>query len=439
MTEGKPGDPGMNSEGFVYRDQSKRYPWWVKSVDNITTPVDESIMEKPKGNIISWLSKQPPEKMIKLVMSGKDNYSRRVQNNEPGTRLQDVALHQAASSFWWAGGKMNNEMLGGSIMELVNLSRSKMCVNPEDFGVGPWEGTPQEASEMVEGAGIFLGATQIGFTKVNENWLPPNVTFDSTVDQITRNEEGLQRYPERFKYVVTGAALVPCPSGVRSPTAIGAAADRLGFEHAWLAVTRVINFLTCLGYGAEYIPSFNPVPWAVASGLGEMGRMNRMISPLYGGAIRLFAVITDLPFAIDKPIDFGLQEFCRHCRKCAEACPSGALSMAGEPTWEWEGEQPWHFRGKKVWWDNAQKCQEYQIGERCINCMMSCPWSKQDKTALHEIAHIMASHVPQMGTLLRKMDDLFGYGLIDKEEPKMNDWWKYKVPISGIDSNRRRR
>lgn len=439
MTDRKHRDQGKNSENFVYRDQKGRYPWWVKSVDTITTEVDDSIMEKPKGNIISWLAKNSPEHMIKLAISGKEKYSQRVQNNEPGTRLQDVALHQAASSFWWAGGKMNNEMLSGSIMELVNLSRSKMCVNPEDFGVGPWEGTPLDASEMVEAAGIFLGAAQIGFTRVNENWLPPNVIFDSGADEVTRDKEGLQHYPERFKYVVTGAALVPNPSGLRSPTAIGAAADRVGFEHAWLSMIRVINFLTCLGYGAEVIPSFNPVPWAVASGLGEMGRMNRMISPLYGGAIRLFSIITDLPLGLDKPIDFGLQEFCKHCNKCAEACPSDALSMENEPSWEWEGEQPWHFRGKKVWWDNSRKCQEYQIGERCINCMMSCPWTKQDKTSLHEVAHTMASHVPQMGTLLRKMDDLFGYGLIRKADTKMNDWWQYDVPISGIDSNRRRR
>jgi len=437
-------ETGMNEvgripEGFVYRDQSKRYPWWVKSVDKITTQVDESIMEKPRGNIISWFVRQPAEYRDEIAASGKANYSRRVQNNEPGARLQDVALHQAASSFWWAGAKMNGEFPQGSIMELVNLSRSKMCVSPDDFDVIPWEGTPEEASDMVEAAGIFLGAAQIGFTSVNENWLPPNVVFDSNVDRITPTQDKSLLYPERFKYVVTGHVLVPYPSGMRSPSAIGAAADRLGFEHAWLSMTRVINFLTCLGYGAEFIPSINPVPWTVASGLGEIGRMNRLISPIYGGAIRLFAIITDLPLALDKPIDFGLQEFCRHCKKCAEACPSGALSMEDEPTWEWEGEQPWHFRGKKVWWDNSRKCLEYQISERCTNCLMSCPWTKQDKTALHDIAHIMASRTPQAGALLRLMDDFFSYGLIGKDDPAMNDWWKYKRPISGIDSNRSRR
>ncbi|MBW2060228.1 MAG: hypothetical protein JRI95_01565, partial [Deltaproteobacteria bacterium] len=151
-------ETGMNEvgripEGFVYRDQSKRYPWWVKSVDKITTQVDESIMEKPRGNVINWFARQPAEYRDEIAASGKANYSRRVQNNEPGARLQDVALHQAASSFWWAGAKMNGEIPQGSIMELVNLSRSKMCVSPDDFDVIPWEGTPEEASDMVEAAG----------------------------------------------------------------------------------------------------------------------------------------------------------------------------------------------------------------------------------------------------------------------------------------------
>jgi hypothetical protein len=30
-------------DDFVYRDQKGRYPWWVRSVDRITTEVDESI------------------------------------------------------------------------------------------------------------------------------------------------------------------------------------------------------------------------------------------------------------------------------------------------------------------------------------------------------------------------------------------------------------
>ena len=79
------------------------------------------------------------------------------------------------------------------------------------------------------------------------------------------------------------------------------------------------------------------------------------------------------------------------------------------------------------------------MGERCINCMMSCPWTKDNKTYLHEFAHIMAARFPRMAPLFKKMDDLFGYNLIHKTDPKMNDWWDYKGPVSGIDSDQSRR
>jgi len=439
LNETSRSDPGMIPEGFVYRDQSKRYPWWVKSVDKITTEVDESIMEKPGPTVITWFMRQPFEEIGKIMGKGRINYTEKIKNSEPGSRLQDVALHQAASSFWWAGGRLSGQQANASIFQLTKMAREAMSVKPSDFEAEPWQGSPAEASKMVETAGIFLGASQISYTHVNEKLLPQNIIFDDHADEVTRTEDGGQIFPSRFRYVITGAALVPVPAGMRTPSALGNAADRLGFEHAWLSMTRLIVFLTSIGYGAKPIPSMNPIPWAVASGLGEMGRMNRLISPLYGGALRLFSIITDLPLALDKPIDFGLQEFCRVCKKCAESCPAGALSMEKEPSWEWEGEQPWHASGKKVWWEDSKKCITQQMSQRCVNCMMACPWTKQDKTALHKLAHAVGARLPRVGGMLRKMDDLFGYGLMSKDNPRMNDWWDYDIPISGIDSNRSRR
>jgi epoxyqueuosine reductase len=428
-----------NPDKFVFRSQKKRYPWWVKSVDQITTEVDETIMEKPKKFVVHHLPRMDLEGMMNNVIKGRESYTKRIQNEEPGTRIQDAALSQGAGSFWWAGFKMNNEEPAGNPMDLINQAREKMVVNPQDFGIEGWKGNPQEASRLIEAAGIFLGAAQVGFTRVNEKWLPPWVVFDPEADKVTVEEDRTQRYPERYKYVITGVCQAPVAAGIRSPSAIGAAADRLGFEHAWLAVTRMIVFIQSLGYGAEYIPSMNPVPWAVASGLGEIGRMNRMISPLFGGSLRLYSIITDLPVALDKPIDFGLQEFCRHCKKCAEACPSGAVSMDKDPTWEWEGDQPWHYKGKKVWWEDSSKCLTYQTHERCINCVMSCPWTKDNKTVLHELAHIAAAKLPRLGGVFKKMDELFGYGLVKKTDGNMNDWWNYHDATNGFDSTRSRR
>ena len=47
-THGKRWKMGTILEGFIYRDQKKRYPWWVKSVDKVTKKTDDSIAKQPE-------------------------------------------------------------------------------------------------------------------------------------------------------------------------------------------------------------------------------------------------------------------------------------------------------------------------------------------------------------------------------------------------------
>jgi ferredoxin len=54
----------------------------------------------------------------------------------------------------------------------------------------------------------------------------------------------------------------------------------------------------------------------------------------FGPRVRLFKVFTNLPLVPDKPIDFGVTQFCSGCKKCAEACEVDAISLKGEPDWE---------------------------------------------------------------------------------------------------------
>lgn len=278
----------------------------------------------------------------------------------------------------------------------------------------------------------------MGFTALNPWCLEANVHINSSVEKIKTTEDGQILVPEDMKYIIVLAGQVPMAAQYRAPSQIGDAADRSGYENRQMAMERMINFIHGLGYKAKMIPGMIPptIPFALMAGLGEMGRMNRLISPLYGGAIRLETILTDLPLALDKPIDFGLQEFCRRCKKCARACPANALSMDDDPSWEPKG--AYSTPGKKVWYDDCERCIRF-IGSThlyCGACLGACTWTKDNKTALHSVSRAMGAKVPSLARFMVFMDDLFGYGLVP--EHKLNDWWDLKLPNKGFDSNRTR-
>ncbi|MBW1849539.1 MAG: reductive dehalogenase, partial [Deltaproteobacteria bacterium] len=309
---------------------------------------------------------------------------------------------------------------------------------PQSLDLPAWKASPKNASDVVEAAGIQLGAAMVGITTINPKWLDANITISSDVDKIT-HEDGKTIIPERMKYVICVIGVNPPNLVDRNWTELGAAGDRAGYEAAFMAYTRMMRFVKGLGYDAFDLMQVAPaIPYAIASGLGELGRMNRMVNPIFGGNVRLGAVLTDLPLAIDKPIDFGLQTFCNKCKKCATSCPANALSEADQPFWEPFNQ--WQASGKKVYFEDNESCMRAQSGKDkyCSICMSVCPWSKQDKTLLHEVAHITATKMPGLGKVLVKLDDLFGYGRITNGK-QINKWWKLNNLTRGVDSNQGRK
>lgn len=62
---------------------------------------------------------------------------------------------------------------------------------------------------------------------------------------------------------------------------------------------------------------------AMRAGLGFIGKNRLLINPKLGSFLLLGEFITNLPLKPDKPIE-GLS--CENCRKCINACPTGALA-----------------------------------------------------------------------------------------------------------------
>lgn len=149
---------------------------------------------------------------------------------------------------------------------------------------------------------------------------------------------------------------------------------------AQISIT-LAEYIRSLGYSARahisdsnYQIMLSPV--AHDAGLGELGRLGYLISPKFGPRIRLGAVTTDLPLIPDRPINFGVQDFCTKCLKCALNCPSRAIPD-GDKT---------DIRGVEKWQLNIEQCLLYwrMAGTDCGLCMKVCPYS-HPPTVTHNV------------------------------------------------------
>ncbi len=108
------------------------------------------------------------------------------------------------------------------------------------------------------------------------------------------------------------------------------------------------------------------IPLAVRAGLGELGKHGSMIGTEYGSNFRLAAVLTDLPLALDRPVDIGVDDLCAVCRRCVDDCPPRAIF-----------EEKQLVRGERKWYVDFDKCIPYFVKTcGCAICIEVCPWSE---------------------------------------------------------------
>ena len=182
-----------------------------------------------------------------------------------------------------------------------------------------------------------------------------------------------------------------------------------------LITTQLAAYIRALGWPARahHLRNYGVlvVPVAVDAGLGELGRCGYLIHPRLGANLRLACVTTDLPLALDSPVDLGVQHFCDNCLKCATTCPSGAITKGDKVV----------VRGIRKWQIDPEKCLLYwgRLGSACTICQAVCPWSKPT-TLPHRLVAQIAFNVPQAHGFLVWADDvLYGERFRPAQPP---DW-----------------
>jgi len=168
-----------------------------------------------------------------------------------------------------------------------------------------------------------------------------------------------------------------------------------------LVATQLAAYVRALGWPARahHLRNYGVlvVPVAVDAGLGELGRCGYLIHPRLGANLRLACVTTDLPLALDPPVDLGIQDFCDKCLKCATNCPSGAIPQGEKVV----------VRGVRRWQIDPVKCLLYwsHLGSACTVCQVVCPLSKPPALSYRVLARL-AFRVPALRRALIWADDV---------------------------------
>ena len=213
-------------------------------------------------------------------------------------------------------------------------------------------------------------------------------------------------FPFKPKSVVVIAVEMDYRGMSCSPSAIESAATGLGYSHMAEVSYSLSTFILQLGYKAFALGNdvALSVPYAIAAGLGELGRHGLLITPEFGPRVRLAKVFTELELKPDKPKTFGVWEFCKSCKRCAETCPPEAIPF-GEPTLE--GPTVSNNPGVLKWYIDPEKCIQFwrQNGSDCSNCIASCPYNKLPTWPHQLITAASSLPVPPLHGFMAKMDD----------------------------------
>ncbi len=230
--------------------------------------------------------------------------------------------------------------------------------------------SPALASELIKKVAHHFGASMVGITTIEPDWC-----YD--YDLRGSEDRGSYEVPKHWKYVI--AFGVPHQwDQVNSNPNQGTSFD--AYSRISIAARRLETFIKSLGYPARRHSPMDgydliAVPYLVKSGLGQQGRHGIVITPETGSNFRVAFVTTNLKMEIDQPIDFGVKEFCEHCKICAEICPSESISFA-------KSNEEMNTRGYKHWEINQTSCYNFWMqsmgGMGCRLCLIACPYSRKN-------------------------------------------------------------
>jgi ferredoxin len=224
---------------------------------------------------------------------------------------------------------------------------------------------PRLLSRHIKALAYFLGADMAGICR-----LPQSAVYSSDADGKPVEAD--------YKYAVV-VLNVKDTDTIRASYGREWIDDPVSFQvyqRCGVQCQVIADYILRLGYPAfPSIVGTYPnlmTPLIIEAGLGEGSRLGIALTPFVGASFKAAAVLTDLPLEPDKPIDFGLQEYCRTCRICAEQCPMHAVSDREKEV----------YNGYGTYRQDRDRCHAgvmtNPVGNMCQRCTKICPWNRPD-------------------------------------------------------------
>ncbi len=246
-------------------------------------------------------------------------------------------------------------------------------INPERTEVAD----PKVMTEHIKRVAKHLGASDVGIMRVHPSFLYKEGRYpddgrgaDSGGGTVMVSaEETARRYP----YAIALIYAWDYEMGRAHRHRIGDAAYHFGAEALRSTYANLAGYIRELGYGVATKVA-TPMPVALGAGLGEIGRHGMLITERFGARVHLGdPILTDLPLVADAPIDIGVEDFCKVCRKCANTCPTNSISTEGKGVVN--GVEKY-----KINWETCYRLRPHvmEYWDICMTCVAVCPYTKPD-------------------------------------------------------------
>jgi len=347
-------------------------------------------VDRPTNRIFGQIKRRDPREHA-LALTRRGDYGLGVQRKAPRMTIR--------------------EPLGATFINVhdhINTIKN----NPVAPIKAPLPENERAVSRHIKSLGYFLGADLMGICE-----LPRSAVY-------THDMKGIP-IEAQYKYAVVFA----CSKSTQTSNASNGydwIFDPVSFQtYQRLAyhTETMANYIRRLGYEAEasnrgkYLTLMPQL--VLMAGLGEVSRTGIILNPFLGLNYKSAAVLTNLPMEIDKPIDFGLQEYCRNCSICADQCPVKAIPY-GEKV---------EYNGYDTWKLNERKCASFDVlnkwGNVCGRCAMICPW-RRPNTAPMGFENWDGSIESLHRDVNRQAEELISHGFIHDTETTRKWWFDFE-------------